>query len=204
MLASRGHRVVVAFLTDGAGCRRGEERARYAEERRAQAREALSRLGAAEAVFLGYPDCRLAEHVAEAAEDVVDLAAEIGARVLYAPHDKEYSPDHRAANAVARLAAWRLFYCRYGLEVEALYEYEVWPPMEGFTDAVDVTDFVEAKRSALEVYARGGQVGDVEAVLGLNRYRAYYIWYPKSPRYAEVFRRVGGAQLRLSPIPGYA
>jgi len=48
---------------------------------------------------------------------VVDLILSTGANVIYAPHPGEYHPDHRAANKIARLAAWNAMFL-HGHKIE--------------------------------------------------------------------------------------
>jgi LmbE family N-acetylglucosaminyl deacetylase len=68
-------------------------------------------------VFLDFPDVRLAEYVPQAVDEVVNLILSTGANVIYAPHPGEYHPDHRAANKIARLAAWNAMYL-HGHKIE--------------------------------------------------------------------------------------
>jgi len=178
ILVKSGYQVVVVYLTDGAAAYegrvlQGSERQQFSSRRKSEAKEALGILGCASdrLVFLDLPDARLAEYVPQAVNEVVNLILSTGANVIYAPHPAEFHPDHRAANKIARLAAWNAMFL-HGHKIEYLYEYEVWPPMQSFTDVVDITDYVELKRRALEVYAKGNQrYLRPDALLALNRYR---------------------------------
>ena len=202
LLSKAGYDVVVAYLTDGAGAYEGhvlegEERARYSGIRKEEARRALGVLGVRRPpVFLDFPDSRLDEFVPRAVDRVVELILETGAKVIYAPHPDEYHPDHRATNKIARLAAWKAMYLR-GRWIEHLYEYEVWPPMRSFTDVVNITDYAELKREALEVYAKGSQrYLSPDALLALNKYRAFWT---DIHGFAEVFNDVNYWVLRKGP-----
>jgi LmbE family N-acetylglucosaminyl deacetylase len=202
LLSRAGYDVVVVYLTDGAGAfeghvPEGEERARYSDIRREEARRALGILGVrSPPVFLDFPDSRLDEFVPRAVDKVVELILKTGAKVIYAPHPDEYHPDHRATNRIARLAAWKAIYLR-GHWIVHLYEYEVWPPMRSFTDVVNITDYVELKQKALEVYANGSQRHlRPDALLALNRYRAFWT---DIHGYAEVFNDVNRWVLRKEP-----
>ena len=147
-------------------------------------------------VFLDFPDSRLDEFVPRAVDKVVELILKTGAKVIYAPHPDEYHPDQRATNRIARLAAWKAIYLR-GHWIVHLYEYEVWPPMRSFTDVVNITDYVELKRRALEVYANGSQRHlEPDALLALNRYRAFWT---DIHGFAEVFNDVNLWVLRKEP-----
>ncbi len=204
VLVKSGYQVVVVYLTDGAAAYRGNvpsERQQYFLKRKSETEEALGILGCASdrLVFLRFPDAKLAEFVPLAVDEVVDLILSTGANVIYAPHPGEYHPDHRAANKIARLAAWNAMFL-HGHRIEYLYEYEVWPPMQSFTDVVDITDYVELKRRALEVYAKGSQrYLRPDALLALNRYRGFWTDTRGYDGYAEVFNAVPAWALRKEP-----
>ena len=150
-------------------------------------------------MFLDLPDARLAEYVPQAVDKVVDLILSTGANVIYAPHPGEFHPDNRATNKMARLAAWNAMFL-HGHKIEYLYEYEVWPPMQSFTDVVDITDYVELKRRALEVYAKGSQrYLRPDALLALNRYRGFWTDTRGYDGYAEVFNAIPAWTLRKEP-----
>jgi len=123
-LVKSGYQVVVVYLTDGAAAYEGEvlqgsERQQYFLRRKSEAGEALGILGCASdrLAFLKFPDARLAEYVPQAVDEVVDLILSTGANVIYAPHPGEYHPDHRAANKIARLAAWNAMFL-HGHKIE--------------------------------------------------------------------------------------
>jgi LmbE family N-acetylglucosaminyl deacetylase len=169
-LSDNGFEVYVAYLTDGGGNYSGAERRRYVETRKGEARRCSRILGVKDSFFLDYPDASLYKYMYDAVENLVGIILRLGVTVIYAPHANEYHVDHRAANEIARIAAWRLAYL-HGHAIHYIYEYETWPPMAGFTDIVDITGCVEAKRKALQVVAEGSQKYlDPDSVLALNRY----------------------------------
>jgi LmbE family N-acetylglucosaminyl deacetylase len=206
ILVKSGYQVVVVYLTDGAAAYegrvlQGSERQKYSSRRKSEAKEALGILGCASdrLVFLDFPDARLAEYVPQAVDEVVELILSTGATVIYAPHPGEFHPDGRAANKIARLAAWNAMFL-HGHRIEYLYEYEVWPPMQSFTDVVDITDYVDLKRRALEVYAKGSQrYLRPDALLALNRYRGFWTDTRGYDGYAEVFNAIPAWTLRKEP-----
>jgi len=117
ILVKSGYQVVVVYLTDGAAAYegrvlQGSERQKYSSRRKSEAKEALGILGCASdrLVFLDFPDARLAEYVPQAVDEVVELILSTGANVIYAPHPGEFHPDGRAANKIARLAAWNAMF----------------------------------------------------------------------------------------------
>jgi len=206
ILVKSGHQVVVVYLADGAAAYEGRvlqgfERQQFSLRRKSEAKEALGILGCTSdrLVFLDLPDARLAEYVPQAVDKVVDLILSTGANVIYAPHPGEYHPDNRATNKMARLAAWNAMFL-HGHKIEYLYEYEVWPPMQSFTDVVDITDYVELKRRALEVYAKRSQrYLRPDALLALNRYRGFWTDTRGYDGYAEVFNAIPAWTLRKEP-----
>ncbi|HSM50953.1 MAG TPA: PIG-L deacetylase family protein, partial [Thermoanaerobaculia bacterium] len=99
-LAAAGTSVRVVFLSDGSG---GEEavadRAAYAVARRAETREAASRLGVAEIEHLDLPDGRLDQCLPELVEALRRLLSLRPPDLLLVPSPVERSADHRAAFA---------------------------------------------------------------------------------------------------------
>jgi LmbE family N-acetylglucosaminyl deacetylase len=120
-LVKSGYQVVVVYLTDGAAAYEGNasETKQYFSKRKSEAEEALGVLGCTSyrLAFLKFPDARLAEYVPQAVDEVVDLILSTGANVIYAPHPGEFHPDHRAANKIARLAAWNTIFL-HGHKIE--------------------------------------------------------------------------------------
>jgi len=117
ILVKSGYQVVVVYLTDGAAAYegrvlQGSERQKYSSRRKSEAKEAFGILGCASdrLVFLDFPDARLAEYVPQAVDEVVELILSTGANVIYAPHQGEFHPDGRAANKIAKLAAWNAMF----------------------------------------------------------------------------------------------
>jgi LmbE family N-acetylglucosaminyl deacetylase len=165
----------------------GAERKEYIEARREEARRYSRILGVKDVFFLDYPDANLYKYIHDAVNELVDIILELGATVIYTPHANEFHVDHRAANEIARIAAWRLAYL-HGHIIHYIYEYEVWPPMFSFTDIVDITRYVEAKRKALQILSKGTQKYiDPDSILALNRYRAFWTI---GRGYAEAFNAI--------------
>ena len=93
---SVGHRVVVAHATDGA---RGDPGGRFGDGaalRRAEGREALTRLGVDELQSLGFPDGELPEHRAALSGRLRALMTAIAPRTVYSFWFAESHRDHRA------------------------------------------------------------------------------------------------------------
>lgn len=173
-LSERGNEVYVVYLTDGGANYSGVERKRYVETRKDEARRTSQILSVRDVYFLDYPDAKLHQYVEPATEKVIDIVLHRKAGIIYVPHANEYHIDHRAANEIAKIVAWKLAFL-YGHTIHYIYEYEVWPPMNVFTDVINITNYIEIKRKALQILANGSQKYiDPEAILALNRYRAFW------------------------------
>jgi LmbE family N-acetylglucosaminyl deacetylase len=177
----RGEEVHVAFLTSGEhGCR-GLSAGETRRVREAEAARAAAALGVATHEFWRQPDGGLRATRA-LVERLAERVRDTGARVLYAPHEAEMHPDHRAACRLALRARDAL-----GPDAPEVLLYEVWTPLQRLDEIVDITDHVEGKRAAIRCYASQCAVMDFEgAALALARYRGEMHSWPGGP-YAEAF-----------------
>lgn len=100
--ADRGDAVRVVHVSDGAGL--DADRA-VAQEREAEARGALERLGVGDVVDLGLPDGRLGQG-AGLATVLADEVARFAPGLVYAPSPWEAHPDHQAVFAGLAAAGW--------------------------------------------------------------------------------------------------
>jgi LmbE family N-acetylglucosaminyl deacetylase len=186
--ARAGHRITVAFMTDG---RRGDpdinalepaaERARQQDllmaTRKAEAREAAQILGSGAVHFLDAPD----EHLAPTPDMVAKLRhilMEVRPDLVYVPFITDRMPDHTATNTVLMAAA--------GNDSDfQVCGYEVWNPLYANT-MVDIGTTFEKKCEAIRVYESQLRFNDyVACVGGLNAYRA--MAHLKGASYAEAF-----------------
>jgi LmbE family N-acetylglucosaminyl deacetylase len=102
---SRGDRVVVLHLTDGA---QGDPDARHGDIRairRAEGREALKRLGVEEVRSLEFPDGELPERIGDVTAALRSAFEEIAPRTLYSFFFTEAHRDHRAVAVATAMAA---------------------------------------------------------------------------------------------------
>lgn len=121
--AAAGAQVRVVIMTDGASShRRLMAPARLAALREEESAAAAAALGlpAHALVFLRFPDRRLGDHRAAAADAVRRLLAEARPREIFVTHRAEPPADHRAANLIVRKAL-----AAAGLDAR-VYEYPVW------------------------------------------------------------------------------
>jgi LmbE family N-acetylglucosaminyl deacetylase len=77
----------------------------------------------------------------------------------------------------------------FGRNVPVVLGYEVWRPLKA-THFVDITQFVEQKKTALACYKDRFHVIDLDlAILSLNSYRAASLLCPGSS-YVEAFAQM--------------
>jgi N-acetylglucosamine malate deacetylase 1 len=116
---------------------------------------------------------------------LVEKVREFQADIIYVPHENEEHPDHKAAAQIVKKALGLL---PDSLEKKpAVLMYEVWTPIQKFGHVVDITPYIEAKRSAIAAYeSQCSMVKFHEAILGLNRYRGEMHSWPGGD-YAEIF-----------------
>lgn len=159
-LAADGRAIQTLFLTDGAGSHPGSRTwpaARLVAQRRTEATEALSRLGAGEQprAFLDLPDAAAPgpdePGGPRAVEALADHLAAFDPELVLVPWRRDPHCDHRAAWTLTRAAL-----ARAGLRPQTL-EYAVW--LDELGAAEDRPRFGEAE--LLEF--------DIRPVLGLKR-----------------------------------
>jgi len=175
LLRQRGASVTVAFASDGEATRgaasAGGETAR---RRRQEATEACARLGVGDVAFWGLPDGGLAGEVDALAAHLRSLVA--GRDGLMLPWFLDGHPDHEALSAALA-------------EVDPppaleVWGFETWAPLPA-NRIVDVTDVLEVKRAAIAAHRTAAQAFDLEAALGLNRWRSIHGLMGRG--YAEAF-----------------
>lgn len=163
-LADRGAEVMVVIVTDGQATKGSPHAAsETARRRRQEAGEACRILGVPSPRCLGLPDGAVAAHADDLVAAVDDLAAAVPPDLVLAPWLLDGHPDHRAVlAAVARL--------RLPTETR-VWGFEAHTPLTP-TNVADVTPVIERKRAALEAHATAARAFDLEATLGLNRWRS--------------------------------
>ncbi len=195
LLGAAGADVTVVFATDGEATRGSPDGARATgARRREEAAQAAAILGAATR-FLGLADGGLGAAVESDGLRDGALTAAIAAaveavapEVVFAPWPLDGHPDHAAvAEALALVTA------RYGRPAGRLLAHaEVW----GYETRtalvpnrlVDVSTVIDAKRAALAAHATGSLAFDLEAGIGLNRWRSVHGLMGRG--YAEAFLAV--------------
>jgi N-acetylglucosamine malate deacetylase 1 len=160
-----GRAVGIADLTDGELSTHGDPGTRRAERDRAS-----EILGLAVRVRLGLPDGGLDASAPQRAA-VVEVLREFRPRVLLAPFPRDRHPDHAAAGALARDAAYLAGIGKYSLGRDphrpaSVHHYMLHQPFEP-TFVVDVGPTWERRRAAVAAYESqfGGPPADARTTL---------------------------------------
>ena len=164
VLTSAGAQVQVVYATDGEATRGGAELPEdIARKRRAEAAAACKILGTELLSFLSLPDGRLHEHQTELQRHLATALDDVTPEMVLLPWFGDQHSDHRSLDeAFAKAVA--------GRDVE-VWGYETWTPLPP-RRIVDITSVVEAKRAAISEHRTAAQAFDVEAMMGLSRYRS--------------------------------
>lgn len=178
-----GASVRIVFLTSGERGGHGRSPEETIRVREAEAREAVSILGVEELEFWREPDGSLRASSGVASR-LADALRRCRPHIIYAPHEREMHPDHRAACRLVRRALSGAF--PRG-RAPAVLEFEVWTPLQRIDHTVDVSPHIEAKMAAIRAYkSQCAVLSFDQALMGLNRYRGEMHCWPGGD-YAEAF-----------------
>lgn len=182
LLADAGARIELLVASDGeATLGSGLPPEQIAAARRAEVRRAADALGIADVRFLGAPDLGLSGRVDVLATALGEAMRRLDPELVLVPWFLDGTADHRAlALALAR--------ARPGQAVE-VWGGEVWQPLPA-NRLVDVSAGMDRKRAALACHVTAHGAFDLEAMLGLSRYRS-----------VQGFRGRGHAEAYLA-VPG--
>lgn len=176
-----GAEVRIVFLTSGERGGHGRSSEDTLRMREEEARAAGRILGVAEVDFWREPDGALAP-TARVVDRLRDLLEGWRPDVLYATHDGEMHPDHRATVAIVRAAMGSP-----PASSPRVLLYEVWTPLQRMDEIVDISEFLDDKLNAVRAHAcQCAVLRFDDAVRGLNRYRGEMHSWPGGD-YAEVF-----------------
>jgi LmbE family N-acetylglucosaminyl deacetylase len=164
-LAAAGGEVTVVSATGGEGSWSAGLRRRRAAARRLDALDiACGWLGVTAVACLGLPDGGLATAEQRLRLLIDEWVQRTRPLTIVAPWPGDGHADHRALHRAARSVA-----AAHRME---LWGGEVWTPLPA-THLVDISGHpVARKRIALAAHATAGRALQLDAVLGLNRYRA--------------------------------
>lgn len=182
LLADRGAEVAVVVATDGeASVGSPHPRAETGSRRRGEAVAACAALGVPAPSFVGLPDGAVADHAGRLRAVLSAVRDDLDPTLVLAPWPLDGHPDHRAvAAAVATIV---------GVDTEA-WGYEAHVPVTP-TRVVDITAVVERKRTALAAHVTAGHAMELQATLGLNRWRSLAVAGGRG--WAEAFLALPGA-----------
>lgn len=164
LLADRGCRVHVVVVSDGASTAGRYGPGELRRRRRAETEAAVQVLGAAEVTFLDHPDGGLADRQEQVTADLQRLLGSERPQAVVVPWVGDGHPDHRAvaeALAAAELGSTDVW-CA-----------ETWTPLPA-THLVDITAVLDRKREAIACHTTAQHAMDLEAFLGLNRFRSLH------------------------------
>ncbi|GGQ75439.1 PIG-L deacetylase family protein [Couchioplanes azureus] len=179
-----GAEVRVVFLTSGEAGGHGLGPDETRRTREAEAAAAAAALGLAGIEFWRLPDGRLTATRATSAR-LSELISTFRPDVIYVPHDGEQHPDHRAAARLVHRATARL---DGGAARPRVLMFEVWTPLGELDELVDISPVIDAKLTAIRLYASQCRVLRFDdALAGLARYRGEMHSWPGGD-YAEAYR----------------
>lgn len=164
-LVARGCAVRVLVVTDGDGAKVDLAPDELRRRRRAEVTAACAALGADPPSFLGLPDGDVATHVPALAERIAGELTASGPDLVLLPWFGDEHPDHVSVNHALADAA---------TTAEPLVlAGETWTPAP-ITRLVDVTAHESALRAAVAAHVTAAASFDLEAMLGLKRYRSVH------------------------------
>jgi LmbE family N-acetylglucosaminyl deacetylase len=165
VLSAAGAAVHVVYATDGEATRGGaESMAEIARKRQGEATAACKILGTELVTFLSLPDGALHEHQSELQDRLSAMLSAVAPEMVLLPWFGDHHRDHRSLDeAFAAVVADH--------PVEEVWGYETWTPLPP-RRIVDITATVETKRAALAEHRTAAQAFDLEAMVGLSRYRS--------------------------------
>ncbi len=172
-----GSSVTVVYMTSGDAGNLKMGKAELAEVREAETRDAMSRLGINDLIFVRNEDGYLRYDKSNLIR-LTKLIREKQPDIIYLPHRHEAHPDHRETFNIFTEAARRAggpWFQECGAEpwtVKNILCYEVWTPIREVAHVEDITDFMEAKIEALRRHSsQTGEIPYDEAARALNRFR---------------------------------
>jgi LmbE family N-acetylglucosaminyl deacetylase len=175
---AQGHRVSIAYLTDGGRGIAGKNAVQTSAIRRQEAFCAAEILGIGKGdlYFMGQPDGQLSVTPANI-KWLRDLLQRLCPDLIYLPSIVDNHPDHYQTNLLLKSA----------LEQPVLLAaYEIWTPFIP-NRLVDITTVMAQKQAAMQAHqSQLAALDYASAIMGLNSYRGRM--YAKKPmEYAEAF-----------------
>lgn len=171
--AQRGDRVFLAVATDG-------DRGGTAQTRRAEQRSSAQTIGAADVLFLSYPDT-LFECNRESITRLEEVIRQVGAQIVYTHYVEDTHQDHRNLSRAVVPAARTVPNLLY---FEGLSSQDFTP-----TIFVNIGPVIHRKMAALEAHASQVEKTNIENmnILDISRSAASFRGIQGRVTYAEGF-----------------
>ncbi|MBN1792101.1 PIG-L family deacetylase [Candidatus Woesearchaeota archaeon] len=165
-LMSEGKNVDVAYLTTPSRIRRSET-------------DAVQKfMGFARTFFLNQGPGRSLQNSSELTRDMLKVMRASSPNVLLFPHGCEIDKDHKFAYDLARECSYlcesdfQLTPSQKPVSIDILLGYEVWTPIADPQLGIDISQFMEKKRTAMRMYSSQlHQKNFIRMFEGLNQYR---------------------------------
>ncbi len=182
---AQGHRVSIAYLTDGGRGIAGKNAVQTSAIRQQEAISAAEILGIGkeDLYFMGQPDGQLSDTPANV-QWLGDLLQRLCPDLIYLPSIVDNHPDHYQTNLLLKSALQRPV---------LLAAYEIWTPFIP-NRLVDITTVMPQKQAAMQAHqSQHATLDYTSAIIGLNIYRGRM--YAKKPmEYAEAFLAVESSE----------
>lgn len=183
---AEGDHVEVIFLTSGEKGGHGKSTVETIQIREQEAREAKEILKVSSIDFWNEPDGKV-EASDKNIERLLNTLKKQRPDIVYVTHPNEQHTDHRTAAQLVR----EVIVSMNGSMIKPIvYMYEVWTPIQQMDHIVDITPYIDIKRTAILAYRSQCEAMKFdEAILSLNRYRGEMHSWPGGD-FAEVFMRM--------------
>lgn len=148
-----------------------------AQKREIEAKNSSVVIGASKIIFLQEPD-GLTSFSKEMKIRMVSILRRIRPQIVFVHAESDHFPDHQVVHKLTMTAIqacqgpWYPEATGLSHNIQTVYGYEVWNPINRPQFVFDITHFINRKIEALKLQvSQVGEVNYIEAVLGLARYR---------------------------------
>jgi len=190
-LIDEGYIGTVIYITSGwSGIPRINSKKQAIVKRETEANNACKILGIKKTFFLRQEDRDWVVN-GKLVQSLIKIIRKIQPDMVFAPHNEESDSEHKKTYELTKEALWlakSLYLPKLGKSaknIDMLYLYEVWTPMEKIFIKEDITDVLSRKQLAMDAY-KSQSKGLSFAVEGLNLYRGSMTSNQK--KYVEVFQ----------------
>lgn len=181
-----GKNVIIVYMTSGEAARPFGAGS-LGDLREQEAKNAASKMGIYNLIFLRQPDGKL-KKTDELVIAVTKLLEEHSVEIIYLPHKFDRQKDHKATFFIVKEAVQNIVEKNL-IPLPKVLCYEVWTPIQQVTHTFDITNEIDLKLAALNEHK--SQITDrnyTDGIKGLNRYRGV-LRFPTC-MYAECFQQI--------------